>query len=93
MGGLNKKRLLLILIEVANPKSRARFELVSGEDSLTGLQTLRERERKTQKGLDMKEEEEEEEKEDAGRMRRGDGEISHTSFYKDTDLIHKAPSS
>ena len=66
---------------------------MSGEDILTGLQTLRERERKTQKGVDMKEEEEEEEKEDTGRKRRGDGEISHTSFYKDTDLIHKAPSS
>ena len=42
---------------------------------------------------DIDTKEEEEEKEDAGRKRRGDGEISHTSFYKDTDLIHKAPSS
>ena len=93
MGGLNNKRLLPILIETGNSKSRARFELVSGEDILTGLQTLRERETKTEKGVEMKEEEEEEEKEDAGRKRRGDGESSHTSFYKDTDLIHEAPSS
>ena len=28
-----------------------------------------------------------------GGRKRGDGESSHTSFYKDTDFIHEAPSS
>ena len=71
MGGLNNKRVFLILKEVGNPKSRARFELVSGEDILTGLQTLREKETKMEKGVEMKEEEEEEEKEDGGRKKKG----------------------